>query len=294
MEKLKESVVSIKSKMDVMEKTLCVHKKEINDLVAELKTAVIAEMDKILSQISSVFEQIEHFTTRMDFLERDKVAADILVSGVPVLNDISAREIMSKICQAIGYEDNNTIQSAFRPNSKSKGKNSRSIIVRFVNAMCKSQFFSKYKTFKSLMLKDIGLDLETRIYCNDLLTKDNSTIFGSARELQRFKCINKTFTKRGQVFIINNNNQTVIVRNISDLIVYKKKNSNNHSVDNNNLMNNNNNNNNNRIDDIIEDSTSVLSENSTMNLNKNKSDESLITPIASRIRSKAVTNTINI
>lgn len=232
MDCLKESASEIKNKMNAMEKALVDHKAQLNALVSEIKDQVFLEIDKLFKNIESFSEQLVQFSNRMDFLERDRIASDMLISGVPTVNDFDARELFTKICSAIGFVELNSARNVFRPHNLQNGaKKSSSIIVRFSSTRLKSMFFARYKSFKTLKLSDIGIDLETRIYCNDLLTKNNSAIFRTARQLQRSKNILKTFTKRGRIFVMDNNQNTTLVTNCNELNVYKNTNTYSHKAD---------------------------------------------------------------
>lgn len=218
-----ECIKNISDKLDEMEKSFANFEKEIVVSIRDVKDNLKAEIQKLLSNVTNMVDRIDE---RVGFIERELISCDMVVSGVPAVQGVSALKHVHDICGAVGFLDLGSITDTFRlPQKLIKNKiNGHPLI--FVKFRCrsdKSTFFKKYIEFGGLKQSHIGLDQDNRIYCNDRLTRLNSRIFKAAKHLQFEKSIDKSYTKRGLVYILANHDKApMLIKSLDQLKPFTK------------------------------------------------------------------------
>lgn len=163
---------------------------------------------------------------RLDELERQARSDEIVISGVPIIENENLEEISVNICAAIGYGRKDAIKSIFRlpqrqnnnSATQSKQRMAPSIIFKFWSTDAKSDFFRKYIAKKNLCATNIGFQSAARIYVNDNLTRRNFELFRHARQLKIEGKIFHYSTLRGRVFIkLNSDSKQIGVSSLDQL-----------------------------------------------------------------------------
>lgn len=145
---------------------------------------------------------------RIDQLERLARFNELVISGGPRLENENLDMICKNICDAVGFDGSNTIQSFFRVpfktnqrSNQSSRQTSPSIIMKFWSSEAKEGFFKLYVTKKSLCVTNIGFSVPSRIYINDNLTKKNFEIYRLVRKLKADGKIFQYHTVSGRIAI---------------------------------------------------------------------------------------------
>lgn len=140
---------------------------------------------------------------RIDQLERQVRMNELVVSGVPFVENENVLETLSSLCRVINYSGGtNAIETCFRlPANRNQRRSSSSIIIKFWGADAKNDFFKQYFTVQRLCASMLGFGAPSRIYINENLTKRNFEIFRKARELKKEGKILRFNTQRGRVVI---------------------------------------------------------------------------------------------
>lgn len=148
------------------------------------------------------------FETRIDQLERQARMNELVISGVPVVDNENLNDILMRISQSIKFPGGtDSMQSFFRlPVSNKKPIRTNrlqtpSIIIRFWGTQAKSDFFNLYLNKKNLCVTTLGFSAPSRIYVNENLTKKNFEIFCLARQMKLNGRIFRFNTFNGRVFI---------------------------------------------------------------------------------------------
>lgn len=166
---------------------------KISVLKDELNCKISNVEDAIDSRISeALFNYQASAEARIDQLERNARSNELVISGVPTLDNEDLYLVCNKICEAIGFNGENIMQSCFRVltrNRKSTSDKSRQhfappIVVKFWNTDAKSDFFKSYIAKKNLCVTSIGFSTPSRIYINENFTKKNYDIYRLARQLK--------------------------------------------------------------------------------------------------------------
>lgn len=161
--------------------------REENCKIIEQKTN-----DTVSSSIAS--SSIGISENRLDQLERQMRMNELVISGVPYVDNEKVWEIVSSISNVIKFPGgSDSIETCFCLPMQS--------IVRFWGAEAKSAFFKHFFAAKKLCTSLIGYSATSRIYVNENLTKRNFEIFCMARELKKNGKIVRFTTQRGRVNI---------------------------------------------------------------------------------------------
>lgn len=196
------------------------HQNQITESLNDAKNYVRSEIKNIYAKINNIELRVNELENRLDCVERDRLSNDVVISGVPVLKNENLIDIFNKICQTIAIKDFHTVAYyIFRPSNNNVRKHGLPIIVvKFINWMDKMKFFKAYIKFGNLNLSHVGLQATSRIYCNDGLTKLNSSIFNHAKNLQKQKILSKVTSKKGLTYVILPNQDTfVAIKSIAQL-----------------------------------------------------------------------------
>jgi hypothetical protein len=156
-------------------------------------------------------------TDRLDLAERE---SDIIVRGVPQVPGENCRTIYERIALAIGLSvDSTPVATAFRLGIRRPGfRADPPILVRFPNRFTKEEFFKMYLRKLTLNLKDIGFDLDTRIFLAESLTATRQKILQEALKLKREKKLFSVKSKGGAILVQRDENARVIeIRRLADL-----------------------------------------------------------------------------
>lgn len=141
--------------------------------------------------------------SRIDQLERQVRMNELIVSGVPLVDNENLSNIMTSISKVINFSGGvDAIESCFRlPSHNNRRRLSPSIIVKFWGGEAKSDFFKQYFVTKKLCSTMLGFSAPSRIYVNENLTKRNFEIFCKARDLKKDGKIVRFNTQRGRVVV---------------------------------------------------------------------------------------------
>lgn len=193
--------------------------------ICDIKSLLENEITELKTEFTNLKNQLNSYEKKLDTLERRDRALDITISGIPNFRNENVQEIFCQMSHTIGFNADVSTAAIFRikANTKNKRNTPAPIIVKFKTQMHKSDFFDKYRNFGNLTLQSIKIDANTRIYCNDALTKTNLLIFTTARTMQKRQIIGKAYTKKDQVFIHEINcEDPILISNLAMLESFSK------------------------------------------------------------------------
>lgn len=191
-ESLDNKVTLVEKRFDELETKLSADVKTVSDKVN------CTTPDMLANSMSAAAE------LRIDQLERQVRMNELVISGVPMVENENLVELMDVICKTIKFSGGGTsIESCFRLPSRtsSRKRTSPSIMVKFWGADAKTDFYKQYFVSKRLCTSMIGFATESRIYVNENLTKRNFEIFRMARDMKNQGKISRYNTQRGRVVI---------------------------------------------------------------------------------------------
>lgn len=185
--------------------------KMIDNLGKELKTdnenlrkeidgkllSAVAEVKTDISNLSSKHDNLEAKVERLDRLSH---SSDLLINGVPFLENEDLMDIYNRICTTIAFiAKDYTLLSIFR--LKKQNSRSPTIILKFISSQAKSDFYFRYLKFRKLSLIHLGFESDVRVYVTESLTETNSECYKFAMNQRRNGLLHKVYTYNCLVFI---------------------------------------------------------------------------------------------
>lgn len=175
---------------------------------------LVAKTNSTDNKVEKLEVELAKASSIIGNIMREKVAADIVLSNVPIFTGESQADLLklfTNISDAISFKDKNSLMAIFRLNngarplpslpSLSRKTFCPKILVKFNNAYAKQSFMKAYFKHGSLNLASIGFTTATRIYCNDSLLPIDAAIFKEALRLKKVGKIHGTKVKNGKIFV---------------------------------------------------------------------------------------------
>lgn len=182
-------------------------KTTLEEKIGTVKIEVMAEVQTInkqtIDRISETDKAVQVVESRVDKLERQALAKEIVITGIPCQQGENVVQIFRSICQAVAFNPDNVTENCFRIPSKKDRLANTPIIVKFWYMGSKQLFMNSYFKMKNLNLSHIGFktNAPNRIYINESLTPKNRDIFSLAQRLKKDKKIENVRTRGGLVSI---------------------------------------------------------------------------------------------
>lgn len=205
-------------------------KLNVESMASEAVDAIKTKCNHLSNVIDGTISATEN---RIDYLERLHSLRELLITGIPMVDQENVKDIFERMCVAIGSPDSvKVITSIFRLPDKTKRdvtddtRNnkiiSRPIIVKFISADHCRHFIGFYLKHSNLNLSHIGFSTPTRIYCNENLSQRNRDIFRHGLKLKKRETNRspflKIYTRQGLVYILFSvNDKARCVRSINEM-----------------------------------------------------------------------------
>lgn len=221
-------IAKVDAKLQYFEKKAQDSEKKMETRLRQLEDDIYNNIDKLDTELEDRMSELENARSsttseateaRIDQLERLARANELVISGVPRTENENVSKICDSICEAIGYNGSNIIQTCFRvpfkSNNRPSSNNSNcqrtpSIIIKFCSTDAKIAFFKSYIAKKNLCVTNIGFSTPGRIYINENFTKKNFDIYRLAKQMKADGKIFQYHTFSGRISVILNENSRQI------------------------------------------------------------------------------------
>ena len=195
--------------------------KILNNSVKELTTAV----NKLQSELASSTKKCSSLQEKCDDLEQYSRRTNIIISNVPVNNNIA---LETQVCNILnGYvtppiepTDIDRTHRIYRKASSQTSDKPPDIIVKFLSYRTKASVLTKDPMEKLREDNNHRID-KRKVFISEDLTKNRKTLFFSTRQLKKKKLIKDTFTRDGRIVVkirVNNDIKTWNITKESDLM----------------------------------------------------------------------------
>lgn len=187
---------------------------ELNDVRAKCladQSTLAAKSTTTDSNVEQLKNELAKTNTVIANMMRDKVAADVVLSNIPIFTNESQADLfklVSQIGDVIGFKDINSILAIFRlthGGAPAPSINTKiicpKILLKFNNIYAKQSFMKLYFRHGSLDLTAIGLSTRTRIFCNDSLLPNDAATLKEALRLKKTGQIHGVKIKNGKIFV---------------------------------------------------------------------------------------------
>lgn len=201
-------------------------KTDISNQIANFKNEMDSRFKAFRTELQTDIDVIstrqDDIDTRLDILERASLSANLLLNGVPIIENENLNELFEQLCTQIGFTPKEfTLLSIFRVKNKSKQP---TIVMKFISQNARNEFYQRYWKTKNLSLIDLGFETDSRVYVQESLTKAKHEIFKQAMSLKRDKKLSSVYTYNGLVYVKSQPESTgVLIDSISHLSVYNKR-----------------------------------------------------------------------
>lgn len=193
--KIDKNHVDIAAKIDQISTH---HRDEFLENLREMESKMD---DKLTKCFASSKCHVDYLTNIVENNERVAKLNDVILKGIPLNRKESLVTIFDQISLAIGFEAKCSAVNIIIRLKNGSHQIVSPILVKFVSAILKRDFMTKYYAHRDLKLSAIGLDSEDRIYASDNLTKRNFKIQMEAVKLLKDKKISKIHTRSGLVHV---------------------------------------------------------------------------------------------
>jgi hypothetical protein len=225
---LNDAMVEVSQKISDNEERI---NNAIDDKIAGLKEEL---KNDLTSRINQNTEDIVANTIRLDQTD-SKINAvdnklemlarqnDLIIKGIPALNNENTLIIYHKIAAAIGLSTETApfVQIHRMGKKKPGNKMDPPILVKFMNSYDKMRFFDKYFEHKNLKLVDVGIAADQRIYINENLTPLNQKIYAEAMRIKKENKIASVSTYHGVVNVKKEQRDKYVpIRDLTELKHY--------------------------------------------------------------------------
>ena len=195
---------------------------DIKSSVSNLQSEVRSINQKLSSRIDKTEKCIGNHSVlinknRYD-IERIRCSKEIVIMGVPELENEKISDIFIKICAAVGYVDQTPVVfirrikgrlpkqqnepfSSVSTSKKSPDIRMSPILVEFSFHGERKQFMLRYFKCDNLNLSCLGFSSTNRIFVNENLTKHDMEIKRKALTLKKTGKVHSVFILDGRVFV---------------------------------------------------------------------------------------------
>lgn len=181
---------------------------EINTLRAEvqqIKTECSSEIRSLSDTVKEVANDVRSNKQRILVGERIN---DLLLSGVPYNSSEDLLSHVSKIANALGFDEANVplIYAKRLARSPIAAGATPPIILQFAFKLARDEFYSRYLSSRNLSLAHLGFDVDKRIFINENLTEEMRRVKALAVKMKKSGKLVSVYTRNGTVFIKTSQN----------------------------------------------------------------------------------------
>lgn len=186
--------------------------KQTLDIKNEIKSCIDLTKSELNGRIDIEIDKIHtKIDTKENDLERRLRLKDVVIKGVPRLDQDNLMEIFVNICKAVSFkhEAPYAIDNILRLNYGNKKQTKKTngnfpvILVTFTSLYLRNHFMKQYFLYKKLCLSDIGYSQgsEHRIYVCDNLSAYHNSIYKAAVSMKSSKNLDMVTIRSGFVFV---------------------------------------------------------------------------------------------
>ncbi len=196
----------IEEQFNTLSAMISTTKQEMNIKLTKLENTVMTEIQSMKESISEVVHD-NNSDERINFLEAELKKKNLILNGIPQMNNENLHDIIIKIGQICGIPINpSDIETAFRVKSKTFSHEDNvptlpdpAILVKFFAENVKSNLFSGYLKLinrqQFLKCNNLGLPTNNRIYMNHHLSPGLRKLYDRALLLKKAAVFQAVTTK---------------------------------------------------------------------------------------------------
>lgn len=197
---------------------------QINKLGDDLRAELAKGMDEIKTDLVEVNSKLccmrRDVFNNADAIARSNLSNDLIISGVPFIENEDLQYYFRTWCKTLGYVDNSIPIVDIRRLTRTppRAGNVYFLLVQFAITNQRNDFFSSYLRSHSLNLNQIGFQTNKRVYVNENLTPAARKIKSIAIDLRKAGELVKVFSRGGEILVRRkDDDRDVIIKSEEDL-----------------------------------------------------------------------------
>jgi hypothetical protein len=213
---IQESQKFISDKFDVFEKKL--------EQVLVDNKKMKEEITSLNQKVDSQQTLIDGLNTEVNIIKQSFLEKDIVISGLPDLNNISCETIAQSIDRVYNFGMQNITKIFINKGFSKYGKTTyNNIIVSFCNTAVKDEVLNKQKTLGPILWGQLPNNTPEnlsakRIFIAERLTPYNLLLLNACRDLRTKKKITYAWSKYGTVLIkIKSDSNVIKILSVNDM-----------------------------------------------------------------------------
>jgi len=221
LKEIRDSQKFIVEKFELFEKTVA-------DLMAENKN-LHESVIKLQQANNHQEKQIDNITSELNFYKQKLLEKDVVISGVPNLNNMRPETVLEKIDTVLGFGMSNIDQwYVMSGKNRITKKPYNNICVKLTTYEAKQKIIANQSGDGPLLWGQLFDNVEPNIALNKVfiierLTPDNLTILNAARRLRDDGALTYVWHKNGNILCkATAESKAEKIRSLTDLQKYKK------------------------------------------------------------------------
>lgn len=171
------------------------------------------------TELQATTKKLKDLSVAHNDLEQYSRKECVEIRGIPLPSGQSmedTNEIALKVTHLIDVdiEDRDiSISHRLRTSDSYKGKGNKSppIIVKFVRRITKEKFYKARRKLSDLSTKDLGYQIDQRIFIAESLTPPKKELFKEAYQVKKDKQFKHIWTSSGKIFLCRNDSSPVLL-----------------------------------------------------------------------------------
>lgn len=197
---MEEKFNTIESKIDSCKTDLEERIGGIELKLAELRNECHSSVQNIAQTVDVMRHDLDITAEGINRLGRSQ---DILISGVPYIQNENLLGLFRNMANTLGYKDNQLPMVSLRRMARDPiaPGTMPPIVCQFALKNVRDEFYRSYLNLKTLSLRNFGFDSDNRVYINENLTEQARQIRSEALKLKKKGRLLRVYSRDGVVFV---------------------------------------------------------------------------------------------
>lgn len=194
---LQDATLSIKN----IDERLQILSVDVNAKISTLDVKVNTINSTLSTKLDYAMETINRQAAEIVDLQRLSCLSDGVIYGVPLLVNENLNDVFLRFCRKIAFQlDEYNVISVNRQR-KPKTNESCPIFIKFLSPAVRNTFFACYLKNMNLTLRDLGFDVDKRVYFNECVSQATQQVYLKAMSFKKNGVLNRVHTYNGHVYV---------------------------------------------------------------------------------------------
>lgn len=201
------SATLMEEKFNTIESKIDTCKSDLEERIGGIELKLADLRDECNSSVKNIAVTVDALRHDLDFttegINRLGRSQDILISGVPYLQNENLLGLFRNMGNALGYKDNHLPMVSLRRMARDPitPGTMPPIVCQFALKNVRDEFYRSYLNLRSLSLRNFGFDSDNRVYINENLTEQARQIRSEALKLKKNGKLLRVYSRDGVVFV---------------------------------------------------------------------------------------------